>query len=106
MPFRIIEGKAEIAQEVAGKIAEYDSAREAQRYVQQPIRLRGILIQHALKDRGNPTDTVRGFDRLLTELEIEHQYMEIDASHCAHPWEATTLEFMSDNLVGEEPAQN
>ena len=102
-PFRMVDGKAEIVPEVSAKIVENDTAHEAQRYAQQPLRLRGILIQHALHDPWNPTELVQGFDQLLTELGVEHEYQEFDASHCAHPWEATSLKFMSEHLVFAEP---
>lgn len=103
MPFRLVDGKAQIVPEVAARIAAQDSAREAERYVQQPLRLRGILIQHALNDLLNPTGTVRGFEHLLTELGIEHDYVEINTGHCGNPWEAASLKFMSDHLVFDQP---
>ena len=103
MPFRIVDGKAEIVPEVSAKIVAQDTAREAERYVQQPLRLRGILIQHALNDPYNPTDIVSGFDRLLTDLGVEHEYREINTGHCSNPWEAASLKFMSEHLVFEEP---
>ena len=105
MPFRIVDGKAEIVPEVSVKIVENDKVHEALRYVEQPSRLRGILIQHALRDPYNPTELVRGFDRLLTEQGVEHEYLEFDTSHCSHPWEETSLRFMSEHLVFDEPEQ-
>lgn len=103
MPFRIMDGHAEIVPEVAAKIVELDSAHEAQRYIKQPLRLHGILIQHALQDSLNPVEIVRGFDQLLTKLGIDHQYTEEKADHCSFPWESTSLKFMTEHLVFEEP---
>lgn len=103
MPFRIMDGHGEIVPEVAAKIVELDSAHEAQRYMKQPLRLRGILIQQALHDNLNPTEIVRSFDRLLTKLGVEHEYMEEEATHCSFPWESTSLKFMTEHLVFEEP---
>lgn len=103
LPFRITNGQAEIVPEVAAKIVEHDSAHEARRYLAQPLRLRGILIMHALGDVWNPTPPVRGFDQLLTELGIEHTYIEEDAAHCSFPWEAESLAFLSEHLVFTEP---
>ncbi len=60
------------------------------------------MIEHALHDRFNATEFVRGFDQLLTELGVDHEYREIDATHCNHPWDEDALKFMSDHLVGEE----
>lgn len=103
LPFRITNGQAEIVPEVAAKIVEHDSAHEARRYLAQPLRLRGILIMHALGDVWNPTPPVRGFDQLLTELGIEHTYIEEDAAHCSFPWEAESLAFLAEHLVFTEP---
>lgn len=103
LPFRITNGQAEIVPEVAAKLVEHDSAHEARRYLAQPLRLRGILIMHALGDVWNPTPPVRGFDQLLTALGIEHTYVEEDAAHCSFPWEAESLAFLSEHLVFAEP---
>ena len=56
MPFRIVDGQGEFVPEVIAKIVEHDAAHEARRYVQQPYRLRGILIQHGLLDNDSPTE--------------------------------------------------
>ena len=46
--------------------------------------------------------SVNSFLKLLTELGIEHEYVEEKAFHCGHPWEAASLKFMSDNLSFEQ----
>ena len=103
MPFRIVDEHAEIVPEISAQIVAHDSAHEARRYAQQPLRLHGILILHALYDNLNPTELVRGFDQLLTELGIEHEYVELEAGHCDLPWEYSSLTFMADHLVFEQP---
>ncbi len=99
MPVRMVDGKAEIVPDVAAKIIAQDSTREAQRYVEQPLRLRGILIMHELPDQWNPTEVVGDFDKLLTDLAVDHEYEEVDASHCVFPWQEKALKFMSDRLA-------
>ncbi len=103
MPFRIVDGKVEIVPEVSTKITDSDAAHLAEQYLQQPQRLNGLLIQHALKDIYAPTELVRGFDALLTKLGIEHQYVEEDTYHCSQDWEMATLQFMAEHLLFEEP---
>ena len=103
MPFRIVDGKVEVVPEVSAKITAADAAHLAEQYMQQPQRLRGLLIQHALKDRYTPTELVRGFDALLTKLGIEHQYVEEDTFHCMQAWEMATIQFMAEHLLFEEP---
>lgn len=102
MPFRIVDGKAEIVPEVAARMNEQDSMHELDRYVQQPYLLQGLLIQHALHDDLNPTEMVRSFEHRLTELGIAHEYVELDAYHCSHPWEEESLKFMSEHLVFDD----
>jgi enterochelin esterase-like enzyme len=101
MPFRIVDGRGEFVPEVIAKIVESDAAHEARRYVQQPVRLRGILIQYDLDD----TDfemSVHSFEQLLTDLGIDHEYVEEETGHCGYGWEAASLKYMSDKLVFEE----
>ena len=103
MPFRIDDGKVEIVPEVSARITAADAAHLAEQYLQQPQRLNGLLIQHALKDSFNSTESVRGFDALLTELGIEHQYVEEDTFHCQQKWELATMQFMAEHLLFAEP---
>ena len=101
MPFRIVDGQGELVPEVIARIVENDAAHEARRYVQQPVRLRGILIRHGVWD----TDfsmTIHSFVQLLTELGVEHEYVEEQTGHCGSGWEAASLKYMSDKLVFEE----
>jgi hypothetical protein len=102
MPFRIVNGQGEFVPEVIAKIVELDAAHEARRYLQQPVRLRGIRIQHGLHDEIMPTPMVHAFVKLLTDLGIEHEYVEVNTSHCGGDWEAASLKYMSDKLVSEE----
>lgn len=102
MPFRIVGDHAEAVPEVFARIMEGDSLREAQRYAKQPIRLNGLLIQHALRDYYNPTDVVRAVEAQLAELGIDHEYVEVDASHCNFDWDGASLKFMSEHLAFDQ----
>lgn len=105
MPFRMSGEKAEIVPEVADKIAAGDAVHAVQGYLQQPLRLRGLLVQHGLYDPYNPTELVRSFDRLLTEQGVEHDYMELKTGHCEHAWEADMLAFMAKHLDFDQPEE-
>lgn len=103
MPFRIVDGHGEFVPEVTDKIAAMDPSHEVQRYLQQPERLRGILIQHGELDAETPVAIARNFDQLLTDLGVEHVYVEMEGrGHYDFPWEAATLKFMSEKLVFQE----
>jgi enterochelin esterase-like enzyme len=102
MPVRIVNGHGEFVPEVVAKIVEHDSMHEARRYVQQPVRLNGILIQHWKKDEADMTKSVHNFEQLLTDLGIEHEYVEEDAGHCEGDWATAELKYMADKLVFEK----
>ncbi len=102
MPIRIVNGRGEFVPEVVAKIVEIDAMHEARRYLQQPVRLRGILIRHGLYDDVIPIKHGRGFDQLLTDLGIEHEYVEEETGHCSAGWEAASLKYMADTLAFEE----
>jgi hypothetical protein len=102
MPFRIVGGRGEFVPEVIAKIVETDAAHEARRYLQQPFRLRGIRLQHGLNDEIMPTPMVRAFVKVLTDLGIDHEYVEVETDHCGGDWEAASLKYISDKLVFEK----
>ena len=100
MPFRIVGDHAEA---VPGLCPHHgDSLHEAQRYINQPVRLNGLLIQHALQDSYNPTDVVRTSEAQLTKLGIDHEYVEVDAPHCSFDWDGASLKFMSERLAFDQ----
>ena len=101
MPFRIVDGRGEFVPEVFAKIVEIDAAHEARRYLQQPVRLRGILIRHGVYDTFIAM-SVPSFVQLLTDLGIAHEYVEEQAGHCGYGWEKASLKYMSDKLVFED----
>jgi len=84
------------------RIFEIDTAHEARRYVQQPVRLRGILLRYGAYDPEMPILSVHSFVQLLTDLGIEHEYVEEQTVHCGYGWEAASLKYMSDKLIFEE----
>jgi hypothetical protein len=99
MPFEIVDGEGQIAPEVYQKITALAPKHEVHDYLDQPLRLRGLLL---VQDQLNvPEDVVSGrnFDQLLTDLGVEHAYIELDAAeHCDVTWYGPVLEFMSDHL--------
>ena len=101
MPFRIVDGRGEFVPEVVAKIVDNDAAHEARRYVQQPVRLRGIRIQHGTND-SMWAPSIHSFEQVLTDLGIEHQYVEEKSGHCGGGWVAASLKFMSDKLAFEK----
>jgi len=101
MPFRIVNGHGEFVPEVVARIVDNDCAHAARRYVQQPVRLQGIRIQHGVHET-KLTPSVHSFVQLLTDLGIEHEYVEVKSMGCGGQWEQASLKYMSEHLVFEE----
>lgn len=101
MPVRIVDGQGEFVPEVVARIVELDSVHEARRYLQQPVRLRGIRLQHGTTD-SMWAPSIHSFKQVLDDLGIEHEYVEVNAGHCGGDWEAASLKYMSERLVFEE----
>ena len=104
MPFANVNGKAQIVPEVFQKVNALDPMNDVINYLSQPMRLRGLLIFTDTDREDVPElaefnmEAVRRFDKSLTELGIEHLYVEVDAAHCSFDW-SPILEFMGTNLV-------
>ena len=103
MPYVIENGEAKPAPGFVEALEAASPAQDARSYVQQPVRLRGILLSHGGYDYLAPVEIARDYSALLTELGIDHEYWEADAGHCTMDKEPI-LKFMSDNLVFEEVA--
>jgi hypothetical protein len=101
MPFEVIDGKGRVVPEVWEKIAAVDEVHDLEEYLQQPVRLRHILLYHGALDDVAPVELARSFDRLLTERGVDHEYVELDATHCDYDM-TPVLQYLSDHLVGEQ----
>ena len=96
MPFRLVDGKGQIVPEVYQKINALDVVHDLGRYLNQPERLKGLMIYHGGSDY--PEDA-RAFDKMLSELGVEHAFVEVEGGgHCTLDW-APILKFMSDELA-------
>jgi pimeloyl-ACP methyl ester carboxylesterase len=99
MPFEIVDGEGQIVSEVYEKIIALAPKNEVHDYLDQPVRLRGLLVVQEQMNVPEEVVVGRNFDQLLTDLDVEHEYLELDAGHCHETWYAPVLEFMSDHLA-------
>ncbi len=107
MPFTLVDGQGQVVQEVVDRIASADPTHDLERYVSQPERLRAIMLYHGAWDTFVPVELAQAFSARLTEQGIEHAYVEVKALHCsvwAPDLYMPVVQFMSDNLLAEEPA--
>lgn len=104
MPYMIVNGKAEVAPGFVEKLGAASPVQDAKDYINQPNRLHNVMIYHGLHDPLAPVEIVRDFSSMLTELGIDHEYLEVDAMHCNMDMEPI-LKFMSDHLVFEATAR-
>jgi len=98
MPFAMMGTQAQIVPEVQAKVNAIGPDSDLQRYLAQPVRLRGLMIYHGAYDS---VEYAQAFDRLLSESGLKHQYLEIPASHCNLDW-TPVLQFVSAELAQQE----
>jgi hypothetical protein len=102
LPFEIVDGEARIVPEVLQKVAEASVIQDIHKYLDQPVRLRGVAIYHGVDDDFVPLDMASSFSDTLSDLNVEHEYVEVDDGHCDVLWDYTdVLKFMSANLAGD-----
>jgi enterochelin esterase-like enzyme len=99
MPFEIADGEGQIVPDVYDKIVALAPKHEVHDYLDQPVRLRGLFIVQQQMNVPEQVASGRKFDQLLTDLGVEHEYLELDADHCDDTWYGPVLEFMSDHLT-------
>ena len=103
MPFEMVGGEAQIVPEVWQRMLEADPIHDVYRYLDQPERLRAILILHGTKD--DPSERPRKLVQVLADRGIEHEYVEWVAaamrSDLPYQRAPEVLQFMSENLVFE-----
>ena len=104
MPFVISGDTAQPVATVWEKMGAVDPVHDAMRYAKQSQRLRGIMLYHGSYDTTVPKEWARRYDKLLTDLGIEHTYVEDDGGHCELDY-TPVLKFMSDHLIFEGAAQ-
>jgi len=104
MPFNIVNGQAEIDQEVFQKINRLGLEYDVPAYISQPVRLNALLIYRDTNlgaeplDREWATQAYLRFDKLLADSGVEHESAEVDAVHCTYDF-SPILEFMGENLA-------
>lgn len=101
-PLERVEGQARIVPEVWQKLVQVDAMHHLDRYVSQPVQLRAILIVHGTADSLVPIGQSQVLDKAMTDLDIQHEYVENDLDHLSI--DTTTLfQFLSDHLASETP---
>jgi poly(3-hydroxybutyrate) depolymerase len=99
MPFEVVDGEGQIVPDVYEKIVALAPKHEVHDYLDQPVRLRGLLLVHEQLNVPEEIVVGRNFDKTLIDLGVEHEYLELDAGHCDETWYAPVLKFMSDQLA-------
>jgi hypothetical protein len=98
MPYELVDGEGQIVPDVYEKITALAPKHEVHDYLDQPLRLGDLfLVQEQMNV---PEEIARGqnFSQLLTDLGVEHDYLELDADPDSDTWYGPVLQFMSDHL--------
>jgi fermentation-respiration switch protein FrsA (DUF1100 family) len=101
MPYVLVDGTAEVAPGYLDKVRAMDPRSDVERYLAQPVRLNGLLVQHGAADPVVPVELGRKFDQLLTEKDVDHAFDDSYGGHCTFDMVSPMLQFMSDHLVSE-----
>lgn len=97
-PFELVGGKVQAVPEVWKRYAEADITHgHLDSYLKQPLWLSGIMIVHGTSDAFAPNQG-QALDKAMTDLGIEHVYVEHDGQHHVLPNADKWLQFLSDNL--------
>ena len=95
-PYELVNGKVQIIPELFQKTCEQDVMHEVDRYLNQPVRLNGIKVVHGRADNIVPIAQGKALHKKLTDLGIDHVYVEHGGKHVFIPEES--LQFLSDHL--------
>ena len=102
MPVTMVDGKAQIVPEIAEKIDRLSISNFVTVYLEQPVRLNAILLYQGANDPLIPQELYDGFDELLTQNGIEHEYLSLPGGLHRVPYNPA-LEFMVKHLSSEMP---
>ena len=97
MPFEEMDGAAQIVQDVYDRMSTGYPVHDVNHYLNQPVRLRGLMIYHG-EFAGDTVEDIREFSKRLTELGVEHEYLEVPKGYCNLEY-TPVLKYMSDRLV-------
>jgi len=101
-PYERVDGKTQAVPEVWERFVNSDVIHgDLPRYVQQPVRLNGIMVVHGTGDGITPVSQARDLDKLMTDLGIDHVYDEHGGGHTFIA--SKSLQFLSDNLSDKLP---
>ena len=96
-PYELVSGQPQIIPELFQKCVEIDVMHDVDRYLNQPVRLNAIKIVHGTADGLIPVAQAKGLDKKLTDLGIDHMYVEHSGGHDFIAEES--LQFLSDYLL-------
>lgn len=71
----------------------FDTAADVDRYLEQPVRLNALLLQHSRND--DNLEPTRDLDELLTQKGITHEFDDSFIAHCSYDHYGPMLKFMS-----------
>ena len=104
-PFEVLNGEAQFLPEVWKLHEDSDIVHgHLERYLEQPVKLKGVQIVHGVLDGVVPVSQARSVDAAMTGLGMEHVYDEHEGGHTYIPEKA--LKFLSDrffNIVSVRP---
>jgi hypothetical protein len=104
-PFELVDNKSQIVPEAWQQHVDADIVHgDLPRYLQQPVRLNGIMVVHGRDDELIPVSQAHALDKAMTDLGVDHVYLEHGGGHDmgVRIYPAIPLQFFSEHLEGLE----
>ncbi len=98
MPYKIVNGKTEIDQEVFEKVKSLYVTNDINLYLKQPVRLNAFYI-YTSDELGDKEymGWAKSFDELLTDLGIQHDFIMFFGAHCTYDF-TPVIDYMNSHL--------
>ena len=81
-PFELVDNKPQIVPEAWQQHVDADVVHgDLPRYLEQPVRLNGIMLVHGRNDDLIPVSQAQALDKAMTDLGVAHVYEELGGGH-------------------------
>jgi len=105
-PFELVDNKPQIVPEAWQQHVDADVVHgDLSRYLEQPVRLNGIMFMHGRNDDLIPVSQAQALDKAMTDLGVAHVYEELGGGHGTTAGRyREIIQFFSEHLLEEVSA--
>jgi pimeloyl-ACP methyl ester carboxylesterase len=101
MPYKIINGKAEIDQAVYEKAKKLYLSNDIKSYLDQPVRLNNLLV-YTSNEFGETgyKEIISDCDKFLSDVGVQHDLVIFNGGHCNYDF-TPVIKYLNEHLVFE-----